>query len=114
MTVSAMVVLAVVLPDVPVTVTVAGPVVAVAEAVRVSTEVVLPLAGGVTGFVENAAVTPVGNPVTLSVVAALKLFWLATVMVLVPLPPWLMARVEGAAATVKPGVPAPTVKTRSS
>ena len=114
MMVRAMVVLAVVLPEVPVTVTVARPVVAVAEAVNVSTEVAVPLAGGVTGLVANAAVTPVGNPVTLSVVAALKLFWLATVMVLVPAAPWLTARVAGAAATVKPGVPAPTVKTRSS
>ncbi len=112
--VSAIVVLLVVLPDVPVTVTVAAPVVAVAEAVSVRTDVVLPFAGGVTGLVANAAVTPVGNPETLSVVAELKLFWLATVMVLVPLAPWLMASVAGAAATVKPGVPAPTVKTRSS
>ena len=61
-------------PDVPVTVTVAAPVVAVAEAVSVSVEVALPFAGGVTGLVENAAVTPLGNPVALSVVAELKLF----------------------------------------
>jgi hypothetical protein len=59
---------------VPVTVTVAAPVVAVAEAVSVRVEVALPLAGGVTGFVENAAVTPVGRPVALSVVAEEKLF----------------------------------------
>lgn len=61
-------------PEVPVTVTVAAPVVAVAEAVSVRVEVALPLAGGVTGFVENAAVTPVGRPVALSVVAEEKLF----------------------------------------
>ena len=66
-------------PEVPVTVTVAVPVVAVAEAVRVSVEVALPLAGGVTGLVENAAVTPLGKPVALSVVAELKLFWLVMV-----------------------------------
>ena len=114
MMVSAMVVLAVVVPEVPVTVTVAGPVVAVADAVSVSTDVAVPLAGGVIGLVENPAVTPVGSPVTLSVVAPLKLFWLATVMVLVPAALWLMASVAGAAATVKPAVPAPTVKTRSS
>ena len=113
-TVRLMVVLAVSDPEVPVTVTVLVPVGADADAVNVRVDVALPFAGGVTGLVENAAVTPVGNPVTLSVVAALKLFWLATVMVLVPFAPWLMARVEGAAATVKPGVPAPTVKTRSS
>ena len=61
-------------PEVPVTVTVAAPVVAVAEAVSVNVEVALPFAGGVTGFVENAAVTPLGKPVALSVVAELKLF----------------------------------------
>jgi hypothetical protein len=69
-----MVVLCVSVPDVPVTVTVAVPVAAVADAVSVSVEVALPLAGGVTGFVENAAVTPLGRPVALSVVAELKLF----------------------------------------
>jgi hypothetical protein len=74
-------------PEVPVTVTVAAPVVAVAEAVSVSVDVALPLAGGVTGFVENAAVTPLGNPVAVSVVAELKLFWLVMVIALVPLPP---------------------------
>ena len=61
-------------PDVPVIVTVAAPVVAVAEAVSVRVEVAAPLAGGVTGLVENAAVTPLGKPVALSVVAELKLF----------------------------------------
>jgi len=61
-------------PEVPVIVTVAAPVVAVAEAVSVRTEVTLPLAAGVTGLVENAAVTPVGKPVALRVVAELKLF----------------------------------------
>ena len=60
-------------PDVPVTVTVAAPVVAVAEAVNVSVELTLPLAGGVTGLAEKAAVTPLGKPVALSVVAELKL-----------------------------------------
>jgi len=74
-------------PEVPVTVTVAVRRVAVAEAVSVSTDVVVPFAGGVTGLVENAAVTPVGRPVAVSVVAELKLFWLVMVMVLVPLLP---------------------------
>lgn len=55
-------------------VTVAVPVVAVAEAVSVSVEVALPFAGGVTEVGENAAVTPLGKPVVLSVVAELKLF----------------------------------------
>jgi len=73
-TVNAMVALCVSEPEVPVTVTVAVPVVAEEDAVSVSVEVALPLAGGVTGLVENAAVTPLGKPVALSVVAELKLF----------------------------------------
>ena len=74
-------------PEVPVTVTVAVPRVAVAVAVSVSVEVTLLLAGGVTGLGENTAVTPLGKPVALSVVAELKLFWLVMVIVLVPLLP---------------------------
>jgi hypothetical protein len=46
--------------------------VAVAEAVSVRVEVALPLGAGVTGLEENAAVTPLGNPVALRVVAELK------------------------------------------
>jgi len=90
-------------PEVPVTVTVALPVVAVAEAVSVSVEVALPFAGGVTGLGENAAVTPLRNPVVLSVVAELKLFWLVMVIVLVPFPPCVIVREEGDAAMVKLG-----------
>ena len=67
--------------------TVAGPVVAVADAVRVRVEVVLPFVGGVAGLVENAAVTPLGRPVALNVVAELKLFRLVSVIVLLALPP---------------------------
>ena len=74
-------------PEVPVIVTVAAPVAAVAEAVSVRVEVTLPFAGGVTGFGENPAVTPLGKPLALSVVAELKLFWLVMVIVLVPLAP---------------------------
>jgi hypothetical protein len=70
-----------------VTVTVAVPVVAVADAVSVRVDVALPFAGGVTGLVENAAVTPLGRPVALSVVAELNPFWLVMVMELVPLEP---------------------------
>ena len=93
-------------PDVPVTVIVDVPVVAVAETVSVSVEVTLAFAGGVTGLGEKPAVTPVGNPEAESVVAELKPFWLATVMVLVPVLPWLIDSVEGDAVTVKFGVPA--------
>ena len=74
LTVKAIVVLWLSEPEVPVTVTVAVPVVAVAEAVSVRVEVALLFAAGVTGLGENAAVTPVGKPVALSVVAELKLF----------------------------------------
>jgi len=82
---------------------VAVPTVAVEDAVSVRTEVALPLAGGVTGFTENAAVTPLGSPETLSVVAESNPFWLATVIVLVPLAPWLMVTDVGDALTVKAG-----------
>jgi len=64
----------VVAPDVPVTVTVFVPAVAVEDAVNVRVDVALPFAGGVMGLGEKAAVTPVGNPDTLSVVAELNPF----------------------------------------
>ena len=67
--------------------TVEVPVVAVEEAVKVSVEVALPFAGGVIGFGEKAAVTPLGSPDAVRVVAELKLFWLVTVMVLVAFAP---------------------------
>lgn len=102
-TVKAMFVLWVSEPEVPITVTVAVPSVAVAEAVSVSIEVVLPFAGGVTGLVENVAVTPVGRPVALSVVAELKLFWLVIVIVLVPLLPGFTDKAAGEALMVKFG-----------
>ena len=68
-------------------VTVAAPVAALADAVSVRVELALPFAGGVTGLVEKVAVTPLGRPVALNVVAELKLFWLVMVIVLVPLAP---------------------------
>ena len=105
-TVSEIVVLAVVDPDVPVIVIVAVPTVAEDEAVSVSVEVALPFAGGVTGLVENDAVTPLGSPETLSVVAESNPFWLATVIVLVPLAPCLTDTEVGDALTVKVGVAA--------
>ena len=74
-------------PEVPVIVTVAVPTVALAEAVNVRVEFVLPFAGGVTGLGEKAAVTPLGKPEALSVVAELKPPVLVTVIVLVPLVP---------------------------
>jgi hypothetical protein len=61
LTVRAMVVLAVAVPDVPVMVTVAGPAVAVLLAVRVTKAV------EVVELVFHVAVTPLGNPVTANV-----------------------------------------------
>ena len=112
--VNEMVAVCVSVPEVPVTVTLVVPVVAVDEAVKVKVEVALPFAGGVTGLVENAAVTPVGRAERLSVVAELNPFWLVTVMVLLAVEPCVTLTVLGEAATVKPGVPAPTAKIRSS
>jgi len=102
-TVSAIVVLWLIDPDIPVIVIVAAPVVAVEDAVSVSTEVTLPFAAGVTGFVENDAVTPLGNPLALSVVAELNPPVLVIVIVLVPLPPWVTVTDVGDAAMVKFG-----------
>jgi hypothetical protein len=91
-------------PDVPVIVTVAAPTVAVEEAVSVRVEVALPFAGGVTGLVENAAVTPLGKPDALNVVAELNPPVLVMVIVLVPLAPWVTVTEVGDAAMVKFGV----------
>jgi hypothetical protein len=77
--VSAMVVVAVRLPEVPVIVTVDAPVVAVALAVRVSTLV------DVVGLVANAAVTPVGRPDAARVTEPVNGLTSVTVMVSVPL-----------------------------
>jgi hypothetical protein len=90
-------------PEVPVIVTVAAPTVALAEAVSVRVEVTLPFAGGVTGLVENAAVTPVGRPVAVNVVAELKPPVLVMVIVLVPLAPWATVSDAGEAAMLKFG-----------
>ena len=114
MTVSEIVVFAVVEPEVPVTVTVEVPVVAVLDAVKVSVEVTVPFAGGVTGLGLKAAVTPLGSPEAVSVVAELKPFTLVTVIVLLAFEPCCTLTVLGDAETVMPGVPAPTAKTRSS
>ena len=84
-------------PEVPVTVTVVLLMVVVEEALSVRTEVTLPLAGGVTGLVLNDAVTPLGRPVTLSVVAELNPLWLVMVMVVVALPPLGTIKEAGAA-----------------
>jgi len=85
-------------------VTVAVPTVAEEDAVSVSTEVAVPFAGGVTGLVANDAVTPLGNPLALSVVAELNPPVLVTVIVLVPLLPCVTVTEVGEALTLKFGV----------
>ena len=81
MTVRVRVVVRVRLPDVPVIVTVAGPTVAVLEAVSVSVLVVVALAG------LKDAVTPAGRPEAERATDPAKLLSGVTVMVLVPLAP---------------------------
>jgi hypothetical protein len=77
-TVSVRVVVWVRLPDVPVIVTVAGPTVAVLDAVRVSVLLVVAVAG------LNAAVIPAGRPLAERATDPEKLLRRLTVMVLVP------------------------------
>ena len=101
LTVRASVVVAVRLPEVPVIVTVDVPVVAVALAVRVRTLV------PVVGLVPNAAVTPLGRPDAASVTLPLNPFTSCTVMVLVPLLPWVIVRLLGESESVKLGVAEP-------
>jgi hypothetical protein len=100
-TVRASVVVAVRLPEVPVMVTVDVPVVAVALAVKVSTLV------PVVGLVPNVAVTPLGRPDAARVTLPLNPFTSVTVMVLVPLPPWVIVRLLGESDRVKLGVEEP-------
>src|ERR1700728_1942886 len=95
LTVKAIEVVAVRLPEVPVIVTVAAPVVAVALAVSVSTLV------PVVGFVPNAAVTPLGRPDAASVTLPVNPFLSVTVIVLVPLLPWVTDRLLGESESVK-------------
>jgi hypothetical protein len=90
------VVVAVVLPEVPVTVIVAAPKVAVVVAVSVSTLEVVEDAG------LNDAVTPLGRPVAVNVTLPVKPPRSVTVMVSVAVLPWVIGRVVGDAASVKP------------
>jgi hypothetical protein len=86
------------LPDVPVMVTVAAPVVAVPLAVSVSVLVL------VAGLGLKAAVTPLGNPLADMVTLPAKPFCGVTVIVLVPpAPPCVIVTLVGEAASVKLG-----------
>lgn len=82
-------------PDEPVMVTVAAPVVAVPLAVSVSVLVPVVPAG------LNEAVTPLGKPEADKLTAPLKPPCGLTVMLLVPLAPWMMVKLLGDAASVK-------------
>jgi hypothetical protein len=85
------------LPDTPLMVNETVPVVAEALAVSVNKAV------EVAGFGLNPAVTPLGKPEALSVTLPLKLFKGLTVMVLVPLLPWVVVTLVGEAESVKFG-----------
>ena len=85
------------LPLVPVTVTVAGLVVAEAEAVRVN--VLLAVAG--VGL--KLAVTPLGRPLAVRATLPLNPLLGVIVMVLVPFAPRVMVRLEGLAPSEKSG-----------
>ena len=99
MTVRLTVVVAVRLPEVPVIVTVAVPVVAVGLAVRVSRLV------PVVGFVPNTGLTPLGRPDATRLTLPVNPPTSVTVMVLVPpVPPGVIVILLGAAESVKLGV----------
>jgi hypothetical protein len=82
------------LPEVPVMVTVAVPVAAVLLAVSVNVLVPAVLVG------LNAAVTPLGRPEAAKAAMPLKPFCGVTVMVLVPLAPWVIVKLLGDAERV--------------
>ncbi len=96
-TVSAIVVVALRVPLVPVTVIVLVPAVAVLDAVRVSVLVPVVEAG------LKAAVTPAGKPLAAKATVPVNPFTGDTVMVLLPLAPWAMESVAGAALSLKLG-----------
>jgi hypothetical protein len=97
LTVSETVVVAVRLPEVPVIVTVADPVVAVLLAVNVTVLVL------VVGFVPNVAVTPLGKPDAARVTLPVNPPTSVTVIVLLPVLPWVTLTLVGEAESVKLG-----------
>lgn len=95
LTVRAMVVVAVTVPEVPVMVTVEVPAVAVALAVKVSTLV------PVVGLVPNAAVTPLGRPDAVRVTPPVVPLASVTVMVSVALAPGAIDKVAADAESAR-------------
>lgn len=109
----AMLVTAVNVPEVPVIVTVAGPV--VAELLAASVRTLVP----VVGFVPNVAVTPLGSPDAARVTLPENGLTSVTVMVSVPLLPWVTDREDADGFSVKlpdddedGGVPVPMMMPR--
>lgn len=86
-------------PEVPVTVTVNAPTVAELLAVSVSTLLL------VVGLVPNEAVTPVGKPDAASVTLPVNPPTSVTLIVSVPLLPWVIDSDDGDDASVKPDDP---------
>ena len=102
LTVSARVVVATRLPEVPVMVTVLVPV--VADALAVSVSVLVP----VVGFGLNPAVTPLGRPDAARVTLPVNPFTSFTVMLLFPLaPPSVIVKLLAESESVKLGVADP-------
>jgi hypothetical protein len=94
LTINEIVVLLDKLPDIPVTVTVTVPIVAVPLAVNVS------VLEAIAGFGLNDAVTPLGRPEADKLTLLLKPFCGITVIVLVPLVPCAMLKLFGEAKRV--------------
>ncbi len=92
-----MVVLFAKLPEVPVTVTVTVPVVAVPLADKVKRLVV------VAGFVPKTALTPAGKPVALKTTLPLNPFCGLIVILMEPAEPWRKFKLAGDAESVKLG-----------
>ena len=82
------------LPDEPVTVTVTVPIVAMVLAVSVNVLVFVVLAG------LKDAVTPLGRPDADKLTLPLKPFCGLTVIVLAPLAPWVIVKLDGEAERV--------------
>ena len=85
------------MPDTPVIVTVAVPVVAVPLAVSVSVLALVVVAG------LNVAVIPAGSPEAERLTLPVKPLIGATVMVLFPLLPWVIVKLAGDADSAKSG-----------
>jgi hypothetical protein len=92
-------------PEVPINSMVVVPVGARLEALHVIVTFTLPFAGGVTGFADAVADTPLGNSLTLSETGELNPFWLVTVRVVDLLPLSSIVKEDGDKDRVKFFVP---------